>query len=478
MTTGAIYEALAKLQLGAPVSELERILGDEWNPPGKADKGYFRLTGPMLEFGPSIPFQVRVTASGTIGSLGFYREFPHNVTINGVAVGMPFEDVRAVYPAMLHSSEESSVKQGIDAYLTTTSDGDVLTVMVKDGSVLSLRYERPGSEYLGESPPKTYPMPEGIRAYDLEMLHREADRAALDNHGWVFGLPPGISAQQWPLDPISGYPLMHGFTVKLPEDYRVHGPAIVALSFFATAADQNDGGARRRDDLYAAICGGPRGGDDNPDLMPFRAHADGAHPRLHRMQDILDYEYAVILLTEAEFNGALCSPPVFAANPFLDETQRPRWMSEGSGHACFWGEGGYGMDGKPVIDGYIHRIHGAVPEKRLDWNRAISCTPRAEDPNAGLAPMDNYGEGPAPSGYLSYSYYEGDEISVESYREHEWAKGHKSNHIGGTMRPTQATPEFSPFYIEFDESFGGYNFGAGGNAQLDFLEMKFDWACG
>jgi hypothetical protein len=45
------------------------------------------------------------------------------------------------------------------------------------------------------------------------------------------------------------------------------------------------------------------------------------------------------------------------------------------------------------------------------------------------------------------------------------------------MRPCQAVPEMSPFYIEFEEYFGGYNFG-GGNAQLDFRDMTFDWACG
>lgn len=39
---------------------------------------------------------------------------------------------------------------------------------------------------------------------------------------------------------------MHGFTVMLPEDYRCHGSDITALSFFATAADQNDGGAEER----------------------------------------------------------------------------------------------------------------------------------------------------------------------------------------------------------------------------------------
>jgi hypothetical protein len=56
-----------------------------------------------------------------------------------------------------------------------------------------------------------------VRAYDIDMLTRPADRALLEDKGWCFGLPPGIS-QQWPLDPNSGYPLVHGFTLLLPED--------------------------------------------------------------------------------------------------------------------------------------------------------------------------------------------------------------------------------------------------------------------
>ena len=45
------------------------------------------------------------------------------------------------------------------------------------------------------------------------------------------------------------------------------------------------------------------------------------------------------------------------------------------------------------------------------------------------------------------------------------------------MRPVQGVPEMTPFYVEFEEYLGGYNFG-GGNAQLDFRDMRFDWACG
>ena len=478
MTTDKQFAALAALKLGQPADALATILGDAWRAPGKAEKGHFWLQVPILNLEPSRPFYARITTDGTIGALGFYRDFPQNIAINGVSIGMPLESVRKIYPALLDYSQESNPKHGIDAYLTASPEGDTLVVLIKDGGVLALRLERSGSEYPGESPAKTYLKRQGIRAYDLDMLHREVNRTAPDNHGWVFGLPPGITPEQWPLDPISGYPLMHGFTIKLPEDYRVHGPEIVALSFFATAADQNDGGARKRDGLFGAITTADAPPPDNRHLLPFWKHAKARHPRLHRMSDILDYEYAVILLTGAEFNGPLCQPPDLADNPYLKPNQKPQWMTRGGAYDMFDSNGGLGLGDRPVEELYTYKILGAIPEPRLDWNRAISCTPRAHDPNAGLAPKETYGEEPADTGYVSFYYYEGDEISTETHREHAWSKGHKPNHIGGTMRPVQATPELSPYYIGFEEYFGGYNFGAGGNAQLDFLEMKFDWACG
>jgi hypothetical protein len=166
------------------------------------------------------------------------------------------------------------------------------------------------------------------------------------------------------------------------------------------------------------------------------------------------------------------------SNPYLEAAKKPQWMTVGSGYDMFSNYGGLGLGDRPVEELFSYKILGAVPDQRLNWNRAIGCTPRTEDPNAGLAPMDNYTDDPAASGYVNFHYYEGDEITAESYREHAWSLNHKPNHIGGTMRPVQATPEFSPYYIGFEEYFGAYNFGAGGNAQLDFLEMKFDWACG
>ena len=57
-----------------------------------------------------------------------------------------------------------------------------------------------------------------MKAYDIEIVN-DAAHAGEANHGWCFGLPPGIRPEQWPLDPDTGYPLMHGFTLLLPEDF-------------------------------------------------------------------------------------------------------------------------------------------------------------------------------------------------------------------------------------------------------------------
>ena len=281
------------------------------------------------------------------------------------------------------------------------------------------------------------------RAYDLQMLDRPTARAR--DHGWVFGLPPGISSEQWPLDPVTGYPLMHGFTLLLPDDYRVHGEDIVALSFFATAPDHNDGGALDDPEVREAVAARP------------------AHPRLSRMTDILDYEYAALLLTKAEYDGAFTTPPAPLA---LATAERPRWLDVGGASAFH--------ESAPA---YAKKLLPSTPRADLAENRAIMLTPRADDPNAGKGPRDTHVKSGAPTGYQPYYYYVDGVVSRDNFRLHDWGKNHAQNHLGGTMRPCQAVPEMSPFYIEFEEFFGGYNFG-GGNAQLDFGNMKFDWACG
>ncbi|PVX30285.1 hypothetical protein [Sphingomonas pokkalii] len=298
-----------------------------------------------------------------------------------------------------------------------------------------------------------------MQAYDIDIGSWRTGNPDRGEHGWCFGLPPGIAPEQWPLDPVTGHPLVHGFTLLLPEDYRVHGPDIVAIAFFATPADGNDGGARTWNDAVAEIVEAP-GSDrpQDPDLARWWERARQAHPRLHRMKDILDYSYAAVLLTRAEFDGPLCRPPAPVLPPERHDAPPPDWISAGSA---------------PAFETFSGQSPFADTPDPWSIHRPLRLLPRAEDPNAGIAPQETWDNADAANGYRS-PYYTAED---GEWHEQPWLKDHGYNHLGGTMRPCQAVPAFSPFYIEFEEMLGGYNFG-GGNAQLDLRDLQFDWACG
>jgi hypothetical protein len=309
------------------------------------------------------------------------------------------------------------------------------------------------------------------KAYNLEMLHQEAHPGA-DSHGWCFGLPPGISPQQWPLDPLTGYPLVHGFALRLPPDYRCHGPDIAGLSFFCSCSEHSDGGTTPDEAIHSAMTG-PAAPSD-PRYLPFWTSARDSHPRLHRMIDVLDDNFAVILLTEAELNGPLCRLPDTTVASSLSRHPTPQWTTVGGGRAFFDQHSASFAGG--AQERFMSKMLGGIPDARLDWNRALRWSPRANDPNAGKVPEDPFAMKKI-SGYQRPYYYEGGDPKAANYRQHDWTADHARDHIGGTMQPIQATPRFSAFYVEFEEYLGGYNFG-GGNCQLDFLNMQLDWACG
>lgn len=144
--------------------------------------------------------------------------------------------------------------------------------------------------------------------------------------GWAFGMPPAINPEQWPLDPDTGYPLMHGFTLQLPEEYRCHGPEIVGVSFFGSPPDHEEGTLNPR--VAAALAAGAP--PSEPDLLPFYEAQQRRHPRAHFMIDVLDAHYAVILLTAEELAGPRTMPPPLVDSPALAEVPAPRWLTEGS----------------------------------------------------------------------------------------------------------------------------------------------------
>ncbi len=311
-------------------------------------------------------------------------------------------------------------------------------------------------------------------AYNLEMTTAPTARGTDANHGWAFGVPPGITPAQWPINPESGYPLRHGFTLRLPEDYRCHGPDIVAVSFFA--AERDDVDATTVKELVELFADPPASPPADPDLVPFWEAIQAQHPRTYRMTDILDAQFAVILLTQSEFDGPLClRPNLLRSERFHPRNTRPQWLTTGAALA-YYGEQVHPADDFPAEKFGLHRVFGGrPPQGPTDY--ALRLTPRVLDPNAGKAPQDPYMTSESDSAYQQSFYWLDGKFGAENYRQHDWVAGHLPNHVGGTMQPVQSTPQMSPYYVEFEEYLGGHNFG-GGNAQLDFKDMKFDWACG
>ncbi|MCU7306836.1 hypothetical protein [Escherichia albertii] len=163
-----------------------------------------------------------------------------------------------------------------------------------------------------------------MQAYDLTLLPYPIRENTPRQQGWCFGLPSGITPEQWPLDPNNGFPLNHGFTLLLPTDYRIYGPEIVALSFFAVAPEQNDGGTPCTEEILNVFEHfEPSTPPEDPDLYLFWLAEKKRHPLLFRMEDILGCSYAIILLTQYEFEGPFCQPPELLPNRYRDQQAPP-----------------------------------------------------------------------------------------------------------------------------------------------------------
>ncbi len=254
-----------------------------------------------------------------------------------------------------------------------------------------------------------------------------------DAAGWIYGTPPGITEAQWPLDPNTGYPMQHGFTLWLPEEYCVRGKDIVAISFFGAAPEQYDGGPSVVDGARVLVLGEDAPDEDHEPSVLLAGHAASAHPRLRRFEDLLGGAFAIIELSREEFEGPLCPVPAFCTHSMWED----------------------------ILDlPMFARADAPDPV-------AIALSARADDPNVGKVPIEGACE---DDDYIDPFDEETDEL-------HSWTQGHATNHIGGTAMPVQAYPDLSPFYIEFDENFGGFNFGDEGRAQLCLKTLTFDWAC-
>ncbi len=260
---------------------------------------------------------------------------------------------------------------------------------------------------------------------DLEILPLPPERKK-DEHGWCFGLPPGIAPIEWPLDPVTGWPLKHAFTLLLPEDHRIHGADLVALSFFATSPEHVAETMPSDPALVAAVLGESSRVPGDPKLEPFWLAGRRAHPRLTRLRDDRGYAHAVVMLTRSEFDGPLCLPPELGANPYLAHQPRPRWLDLGS-----------------LADA---------------WDTAPTDAPAGGSPLRRLLPE-------RPSSRA--------EAALALRRRSVTARAPRPDRIGDDTRSLGAMATIGPHVVRFAEWFGGLDFG-GARAALDFAAMRLE----
>jgi len=136
--------------------------------------------------------------------------------------------------------------------------------------------------------------------------------------GYAYGAPPGLTDAEWPRHRDGGFPLAHGFTIELPEAYRVRrnkaGEPFVALSFFhpgnaeACGYESLEGVAQ----LFESPDGPP---PSDPFLAAVAAHTKAlAEPPsderyVHTFADPLGHTHAVVLHTKASYKSARASFP-------------------------------------------------------------------------------------------------------------------------------------------------------------------------
>jgi hypothetical protein len=302
-------------------------------------------------------------------------------------------------------------------------------------------------------------------AYDLELLQNATARGTASDHGWCYGVPPGITESQWPLSRCDGFPMQPCFTLKLPEQYRTRGADYIELTMFADQQHDEPSEIGTIAD-YLGASASERPGD--PNLLPYWIYRQNRHPMEFLMKDIIDHNFAVIWLTAAEFAGPLCQPPRLTANALLRNNPPPPWLEKGSARAAFDLNVGSYDSVDELAKKYWYRLFGRVPEIG-HRAYAIGVSAREGDTDVGRPPRDR----------LLHKDELGDYVAPYSKdaEAFDLARLSGRNHLGGTMFPCQWTPKFSATYLEIEEHFGGFNFG-GGNGQLDLESMEFDWACG
>jgi len=440
---------LARLR---PLMSLETVasaFGEHWVPPG--EDGYLTCTPDSVS--------ARLDAEGRLGYITFLRTFPGHGVIDGLHIGMTLADARNVRSTLQPADRDDDELEGWSRHSDITDDGFRLKLGVHEEVVRSIELSQPLPVYRDRQLPVA--VPSLTHAFDLTLEpQRELAMRARGPEwagGWALGLPPGITPQQWPLSPVSGHPMRHAFTLHLPPEYRTQGQHLACLSLFVDDQFEELEANEEVTSFFDAALSPEAPADEA--LLPFWQHLQARHPRQHDMEDILGTRYTAIWLTQEEFDAPLCLPPML---PSAHLTGAPGWMTQ-SYAEYFPDVWAYTCDEQTSQHGAeVGCVSG------ISIARPIRSSLRENDPNVGKPAREREHECTL-SGYVPAYSDKGVALDLGRWRA--------PAHLGGTMIPNQGYPDFGPHYLEFEEYFGGFNFG-GGNAQMDLEKMELDWACG
>lgn len=447
--------ALAAIRPGDPKDKLAGVIGRRWREP-RPDEA-----GKVDYLKEDFHFSARLDRDGKVGSVRFEFNFPPHVTIEGVHLLMPEAEIARAAPKIELGKPTENFPYRIGHL--ELPDGAGFGIEVGHGRITRIWISNPQAVYPDAA---SSPLPLPTSTFNVGVVSGLQPRGTPAPDGWCCGLPRGITPIQWPLSNKNGFPLEHHFTVRVPQAYRVKGPQYVALALFSETTYESDK-APAVHDLMDIIFDGRQLPDTvAPELQPFLDHLRHRHPMDFRSKDILDQTFAMIWLTEEEFQGAECEPLVPTVTAANADCERPHWLTFSSVQQIFGWNGGEEFTG----ESFLQRLVGRKPSGPWDL-LLLKQTERHDDPNVGKRPVETYGlEEYADRNKDGY---------VEKHSEAWGALGieitYGELHFGGTASPCQAMPALTPFFIEFEESMGLLNFG-GGNGQLDLISMQIDWA--
>lgn len=441
--------ALARLRPGYPKEKLAAAAGAWWREPAPEEAGWVRYLDEHYRF------TARLDRDGRVGSLAFDFDFDPQAPFAGLRMLMPEEEVVRAFPGLALSEARENYPYRFGSMPLET--GGTLFVEIGHGRVTRMRADDPDAIY----PERPLPLPRPALAFDVGIVPGFLRRGAAAPDGWCCGLPRGIAQAQWPLSNKTGFPLEHHFTVRVPEPYRAKGREFVALALFGDSAEESRRSPAISRLMNIIFDGRPLPATVEEPLRPFLDHLRNRHPMEFRAKDILYSSFAAIWLTQEEFEGEECEPPAPIRTGANAMCTPPAWPVTGAAERFF------GWNGKEAFDPsrYLHRIAGGRPLAKWDI-LAFRITEVGDDPNTGRTPVDEFAAD-NPDGYVPRFSAAWDALGRDI--------SYGPMHFGGTASPLQAMPDLTPFYIEFEETPGMFNFG-GGSAQLDLVTMQLDWA--